>query len=267
MKIAAGFSTGIGCEDLLSTKPMSSLGIYDYLLVAIVSAQSLALAYMYQPRWKALMIAVPIPFTCATLALGHRIDATNVLGMLVLLIFVHGVRILHYNLRLPIVLSIAISAAGYCVIGTTIARVIPTDDLSFCLSCAGMLILAGLVLLQHPHREEPGHRTSLPIWIKLPIIVCVVLFLIVIKNQLRGFMTMFPMVGVIAAYEARHSLWTLSRQVPVIMFTMIPLMIVSRLTEPKVGLPASLALGWVAFLCVLLPMTRSMWRKQGMNGA
>jgi hypothetical protein len=244
------------------------IGSYDILLVVVVSAQSALLAYLYHPKWKAFILTLPIPFTCAALALGHPIDATNVLGMAVLLAFTHGVRILYLRLRVPIVLAIAVAATGYCIIGWTMAPVVPSSGRAFWISCAAMLALAAIVLLQHPHRDEPGHRTSLPIWVKLPIIVAVVLFLVLVKNHLRGFMTMFPMVSVIAAYESRHSLWTMCRQIPILMFAMIPLMATSRLTCEKAGLPLSLALGWAAFLCVLLPVTRVMWAKAGRgNGA
>jgi hypothetical protein len=41
---------------------------------------------------------------------------------------------------------------------------------------------------------------------------------------------------------------------------MVPMLVVAHLAEPRFGLGASLALGWVAFLCLLLPMTRSMWK-------
>lgn len=41
---------------------------------------------------------------------------------------------------------------------------------------------------------------------------------------LQGFMSAFPMLGVVAAYEARHSLWTLGRQVPIMMLALTPLL-------------------------------------------
>ena len=98
----------------------------------------------------------------------------------------------------------------------------------------------------------------MPVWAKLPSVAAVVLFLILVKNSLRGFMPFFPMVGVVAAYEARKRLWTLSRQTPVIMMTAIPLMAVSRLAQPRIGLGPSLLLGWLAFGLALAPLTRRM---------
>ena len=66
------------------------------------------------------------------------------------------------------------------------------------------------------------------------------------------------MVGVFAAYEARSSLWTISRQIPVVMLTMTPMMMVCRLTQNSIGLGYSLALGWIVFLIVLVHMIRIM---------
>jgi len=86
--------------------------------------------------------------------------------------------------------------------------------------------------------------------------------IVLVKEQLKGFMTFFPMVGVVGAYEARHSLWTMGRTIPTWMIAMAPLLSVIRLAQPVLGLPRALALGWVAFLCVLIPLTRRQWRKQ-----
>lgn len=238
---------------------MSTLGFYDYLLMFVVSAQALALAYVYHPKWKAFILSLPIPFTCAVLALGQRIDATNVLGMVLLLGYVHGVRVGHQKLGAPIVLAIGAGLLGYAVVGLGMARIVPHSNAGFWWTSVTALVLATIILFQHPHRDEPGHRTSLPIWAKLPIVLLVVFGLVLAKSHLRGFMTTFPMVGVLAAYEARHSLSTISRQVPIMILSMIPMMMVSRLTQGAFGMPASLALGWVVFLCVLLPLNRSLW--------
>ena len=101
-------------------------------------------------------------------------------------------------------------------------------------------------------------------WIKFPAIVGVVLGLVAIKSLLGGFMTLFPMVGVIAAYEARHSLWTMCRQVPVIMLTILPIIAVVRLTAPHLGLGVGLAMGWATFPVTLTALTRrrQAWERQ-----
>ena len=101
----------------------------------------------------------------------------------------------------------------------------------------------------------------MPVWQKLPIIVGVILCLVVLKNELQGFMTVFPIVGVIAAYESRHSLWTIVRQIPVFMLTAVPMMCAIHLAQPMIGLGLSMIAGWVVFLAVFLPITRGTWGK------
>ena len=86
--------------------------------------------------------------------------------------------------------------------------------------------------------------------------------LVIIKQYLQGFMALFPMVGVIASYEARTCLWTVCRQIPVLMLTLLPMIVVIRLLQPAFGIEASLALGWVVFLAILIPLTRWQWRSE-----
>jgi hypothetical protein len=240
-----------------------TLGIYDLLLAVVVSAQATVVAYLYAPRWKAFAFMIPLPFTFATLALGQRVDATAVLGMALVALFAHAVRILYRRWQVPIVTAIALSAVGYSIIGWALAGVIPRDDRTFFVAMVVVVVVAAALLWLQPHRDEPGHRTSLPIWAKLPIILGVILFLVIVKQELRGFMAMFPMVSIVATYEARHSLWTLCRQVPIMMLGMAGLMTISRWLEPKVGLAPSLAVGWLAFLAVALPLSRSLWNNDG----
>jgi hypothetical protein len=118
------------------------------------------------------------------------------------------------------------------------------------------LILAIIVLFNSPHVVERGHRTPLPVYVKLPGIAAMVVVLVMLKGFLSGFMTAFPMVTVFAAYESRHSLSTLCRQIPVLLLTLLPLMTVVRLTQYAIGLGPALALGWAVFLILLFPVTR-----------
>jgi hypothetical protein len=236
------------------------LGMWDILLLLAVSAQAGITAYLYHPKWKALLLSLPIPFTLATLCVGQPINATNVIGLIVLLIFIHGVRFFYCSLRWPILASIIISALGYCLISIAIRPLIPISVLSFWLACGGTFLLAGVVFWAMPFRPEPGHRTPLPVWLKLPAIILVILFLIMIKKYLGGFMTVFPMVGVITAYEARHSLWTICRQIPAFILFSVPMMATCYLLQNRVGMGWALLAGWVVLLSVGSLFTRWMWK-------
>ena len=229
----------------------------------VVPVHATVIAYTYRPRWKAFLLTLPIPFTVASLALGRQVDATNMIGLVCLLAFTHAVRLLHYRLHVPIVAAIAISAAGYCGLASVIAPIVPETWTAFWISSTIVLVLGALLCRYTPHRVEPGHRSPLPIWIKFPIIAAVVAGLIAAKSGLRGFMPLFPMVGVITAYEARHCLWTISRQIPVILVTFVPAMTAIRIAQEFVELPAALGVGWVVFLATLIPVTRAMWNREG----
>jgi len=79
---------------------------------------------------------------------------------------------------------------------------------------------------------------------------------VALKHQLGGFMTTFPMVGVVAAYESRHSLWTIVRRIPWVMLLMTLMMVVCRLTQERFGLAAALALSWPVLLVGLFLLRR-----------
>ena len=235
------------------------IGTWDLALIATVSLHATAIAYAHRPKWKALLLSLPVPFTLATLALDVPFEATHVAGLVLLLFFTHGVRWLHLGAGLGIVPSIVLSATGYCLIGSGLSQILSQSEAAFWLSAVpvGALSLALCFLL--PHRDEPGHRSPLPLWLKLPIVVAVIVVIVVLKKALRGFMAVFPMVGVVAAYEARHCLWTIGRQIPAIMLGIALMMIVSRLTYRHVGMGISLVFAWIAFLAVFFSMMRVMW--------
>ena len=107
--------------------------------------------------------------------------------------------------------------------------------------------------------EEPGHRTPLPLWQKLPIIVGVILGLVLAKQVLRGFMPTFPMVTIITVYEARRILWAICRAAPSAVLGIAPMQIVAHMAQPSLGLGGALALGWAAFLAVMIPLSWRMW--------
>jgi len=237
----------------------------DITLIAVVAAQSTLLAYLHNPKWKAFLLTIPLPSTFAILSVGRPIDITNITGLLLLFFYTHGVRILNWRFKIPIVPAIAVSAMAYCFIGAFLAKILPETETAFWAMSAFVLAIALLFDWILPPRNEPGHRSQLPVGVKLLIIVSVMVGLIVIKKQLTGFMTVFPMVGIIAGYECRHSLWTVCRQIPVAMISILPMFLIMRLTQPFLGYAWSLVPGWIVFLAVLIlinPLDKLNIKKQ-----
>lgn len=246
------------------------LTCWDWLLIAVVSVQTAAMAYLHHPRWKALVFSLPIPFTVASLAVGRPVDATNVIGLILLLAYTHGVRIFHRRFHIPIVAAIVLAALGFAVGGVILAKALPVGGGMFWASVALALVIAWLAFRLFSAGEEAGHRTSLPVWIKTPIIVVIVFCLICAKQFLHGFVTAFPMVGLVGAYEARHSLGAISRQMPVLITGMLLMMAVMRLVQPvllnrglaqQAAIGISLAPGWIVYLLFLIPIERRLWKQ------
>lgn len=242
---------------------MIRFGAWDVALLVIVTAQAGAIAYLHQPRWKVLAMSLPLPFTLASMALGKPVGATHAAGIALLLAYVHGVRLLHRRARVPIVAAIVISALAYALIASAGARVLPTGPVAFWIAAGVAMATAITLHLTTSHHPEPGHRSPLPPWIKLPIIAAVICTLIASKQLLSGFMAVFPMLSIVTAYEARHSLWAVCRQLQVLVIAIIPMMATVHLAQDALGLGLAIMVGWISLLVVLLPMTWKMWFAAG----
>jgi hypothetical protein len=227
---------------------------WDLGLLLGVSIVGTLVAYLRHPEHKALMLMLPIPFTFAALGLGRPIDGTNVLGLCLLILYGTCVWALHARLRVPIIVAILASVTVFCVIGGSVARVMPASDRAFWLSVAFAAVTCVALRQVLPHRAEPEHRSPLPLWVKFPTIVAVIGAVILLKKQLGGFVTAFPMVGVVTSYEARFSLWTLVRRYPSLVLVMLPTLVVIRLTQGHIGLPAAIAAGWAIWAVSLAAM-------------
>jgi len=236
---------------------------WDLALLAVVTAMGTLLAYLPDPRWKAFLLSLPFPFTLANLSLGQQMGPSHALGLWTFLLFVHLVRWLHYGLRLPILPAIAIPAGLNLVLGVVLNRLVPDLPGVFWVLLGAAIAAGAVLLLALPHRQEPAHRSPLPVVVKFTAIAAVVAVLVLLKKVLGGFMTVFPMVATIAAYESRHSLWTLGRQVPVVMVTMGPMMAAMWLLQRSAGasVPISLLGGWAVFLALLVPVTLAQLRR------
>ncbi|MFH0879451.1 MAG: hypothetical protein V2A34_07030 [Lentisphaerota bacterium] len=236
---------------------------WDVALIAAVATLCVIIAYVHNPRWKVLVMGLPVPFTMATLAVGLPVGAGHVTGFLVFLGFTHVVRLLHYNVGMSIVPAIVISTLSHVVIAWLLAQILPLTDLFFNLSALVVFLTAVVSYRQIQYREEPGHRSPLALWLKLPIIVAVIFALILIKNSLHGFIASCPMVGVVAAYEARRSLYAICRQTAVLLISFVPALVVMRLVQEPLGLGVALAVGWIVFGAIMVPLSWWTWFAKG----
>lgn len=231
----------------------------DLGVILAVSLDATALAYVRQPKWKAIVLSLPIPFTAMTLSSGRPVDVTTVLGVPLFFLFMQAVRWLHQERRVPIVPAIAMGAALYCGLGAGLAAVAPRTPASYWLATAATFVFGLVMFRVLPYRAEPGHRSNLPVWIKWPILAAIVTFLVASRGVLQGFATVFPIMGTFTCYEARHSLWTVARQAALITMILAVMFIGPYLTTPLIGLAPSLIVAWVVWAAVFVPITFYQW--------
>jgi hypothetical protein len=76
-------------------------------------------------------------------------------------------------------------------------------------------------------------------------------------------MTLFPMVGVIAAYESRYSLGMTCRKIGSLMFLSLAMIVVMHIAQTYcgVGIAASLGIGWIVFLPLLFLFNQGIFRR------
>lgn len=238
---------------------------WDIALLVGVVGMSVGVAYLYRPEHKAFILSLPIPSSLALLSLGENVNAGNVLGLSLLLLFTHTVRILHVSAGIGILPAIAGGVGVYCTLGMGLQKFYPMTEMGFAAAMVWNYFLAGLLMRYFPRRDDPGQRSQMPVGLKIIILTAVVGGLILLKHQLGGFMTAFPMVGVVTAYEGRQALWSLCRQIPLIMMTMGAVNLVIHCLSPQLGLGPALALAGGLFLIMMIPLHRHLWKQRTAN--
>lgn len=222
----------------------------DLVLAAIVSAMVAAIAYVRDPVYKSLIYIAPFPTVAVILMTGLPVDASHLVGAVLLPSFIWAVRALHVNLRWPILLADALPLLAYGPVGWLLTRALPETELFFWIVVV-LLAAAGLLLNRVlPRPAEPGHRTTLPLYVKLPVTLVTVLLVMAAKNSLRGIAAIFPFVGMFAVYEARHSLYTLGRRCFTLTTLLAAMLATMRLLQHRIGVPP--ALGCACIVCLLL---------------
>jgi hypothetical protein len=240
--------------------------MWDVALIASVAALVVIMAALRDPRRKALVLTLPIPFTVATLAVAAPIDVSHVLALSLLLGYTVGVWFLHRRCRLPLALAVATMAGAFVAAATLLAGVLPRTPAAFWAALLATFAVATLLRMRLPQSDEVAQRRDLPLSLKVPAVVAVVSALVLLKGSMGGFMTLFPMVGLLASFENRAGLYANVRQIPVVMLTMLPLMATAFLLEPRLGLGTALLVGWLPFLAVVAPFLVRGWRGAGTAG-
>jgi hypothetical protein len=228
----------------------------DILLIVVVTLLACGVAYIPQPRLKAFILFLPLPSTVVILSLGKPVDVSYLLSMPLLMIFFYLVYVLHGRRHVPVVISIIASAAIYCLVGGEVHPWLPKSAGMFYLIYLAIGALTYGLYRWTSEAVEKDYQTPLPVYIKAPIIILVVFFLVKIKYYLSGFMAGFPMVGVVGAYETRYCLKTVFRKLPLMIFCTSTMFAVCFAVQNDWGLYGGIAAGWAVYFILLILMRR-----------
>jgi hypothetical protein len=228
----------------------------ELVFAGVVTLQICLLAYTYRPAPKAFIASMPVPFTAAVLSTGQRIDFTHAAGMFTLILFILLAIHLHRDRGLNLPLAEGAAVLAYCGIALVLNRAVPEGRASFfcflVLSWAACLCLLKLL----PPRAEPGHRSDLPLYLKVPVVAGLVLVMVGLKQHFSGFVAGFPYVTVFAVYEMRTCLRTLTRQMIRFVLCFNFMVLLLYLLQDRMRPALLFACGWAVFFAAMLPVRR-----------
>jgi hypothetical protein len=202
----------------------------------------LAIAYVRASRVKALIYSLPVPFSCAYLATGMRINATHVTGLALVVGYNWAVYLLVEKARLPLLAAIALAAGGY-VGGAMLCR--PMAEMAPWLAAVVWLAGWGVAVACYRRGEETDHRSRSPWWIKAPAIFLIAMAVYNATRLLAGAVGTFPYAGVFTSYEMRHSLRSLAGRFTVNSVAILACLLTIALAERHVSPAVALGLGWI----------------------
>lgn len=203
------------------------------LIVALVIAAIItAIAGAKNPKIKAMIYALPIPATTMLIATGNPVNATHLLGMILLIGFLWGVYFLAK--LMPILIADIIATISYVGVGWLLASQI--SRLSFMLVAslmASVWFFLWRIIKKRAPIETDGKRIPLPL--KSIIVFIVSLLLLGVKDSLGGVAVTFPLVGIFAVIEVRDNLYFLARNFTVSSIAIAGLFVSIYFAQPIIG--------------------------------
>jgi hypothetical protein len=222
-----------------------SFSSWDLWLITAVSSMGLAMALLPQPSAKAAVLTLPIPFSIAFLAVAAPVGVEHIAALVLLFAFAVSVWVLHEQVGLAIVPTITCAAGLYVLTGGWL-RTVLSETLFWPLT-AVVVVGASAFLVMFPPRTGVSHAPPAGLALKVLVLLVVSTTMVLLKGFLGGFMTLFPMVGVLAAYENRRHLWWNVRAVPIAALSLVVLLLTIRTLGPLVGPEQAVVLGWLPY--------------------
>jgi hypothetical protein len=225
----------------------------------IISAVTIGLiiatmAYVKNSHLKALIYSLPIPITIALIATGGRVNITNIIGLLLLSLFLWSVWFLKER-GVNIFTADIISALSYVLVGYFAVMFI---KIPFYFGVLIYFIIWIIFIILYKNKrvaENIKQESKIKPEVKGVIVTGLAYILLSLKSFLSGIIVTFPFSGVFAVVEGKNMLETLAS-----VFSRNSLAILAMFTTiyllDKANLGIKISAGWIAYLIVLNIVTK-----------
>jgi hypothetical protein len=180
---------------------------------ALVAVAVLAIGAIRSISWRAFVYSMPVPITLVIVTTGPRADGGQLLGVLLLNVFVTVVTLLHSRAGWHIILADAGGVATYLGLAWLIAELPPIPFLPILAAVCPLWILAMVIL------PPGGDATAVPAGTAPPrerlakaaAVVGSSLLMVAAGNLINGLAVTFPYAGVLVVIETRQHLGEFAR--------------------------------------------------------
>jgi len=225
---------------------------------AVVTLVVWAVSLVRSVSLRALIYSLPLPITLVLLATPIRVSAQQLVGVVLLNVFVAIVTLLYHRLRWNIVLADLAGVAAY--IGGSLALVraggLPFVPVLAAALAAWVLLvrLARRGTASSPlaaARSRPSRR-GLPTLGKLAVLAVGALLMVGLGQLLQGMVVTFPYSGVLVVIETRRDLVPFRAHFARNSLALLAFVTAYHFAQ-DLSRPLAVAAGWAAFLgCALL---------------
>jgi hypothetical protein len=205
------------------------------------------LAILPSIRAKALLYVFPIPISIGLIATHGKITASNLMGVMLVWMFMWMVKTLVTRGRFNIIVADIVAALSYIALGYALVNFV---HLQFWVVLSIFVLLwATLVSWMHAHplRDKPFKPSTLSPIAKGGIAAVVSYGIYSVQHILAGIVVTFPYNGIFAVVEAQQHLAPFSRAVIRNTIALGAMFTSMYFLQADLSLALNLIVGWISF--------------------
>lgn len=237
----------------------------NFILACSVVATVLAISSIRSPRLRAIIYCLPIPMSIVILGTDSKVNTSHPFSLLLVLVFTFSVWLLYKKLGLPIILSIALGACLYVLLGLGNSYIIKIPFMPMYIFEVFLWLLWVIV---QPLRFSGGDRKThdKPLaaidYAQRGAIVFVCTYILIgIKGLIFGAIATFPFNGIFTSYIMKDQLTLFANELGRNFLGLFNFFLTVYLFQDKIGLGHAVAIGWVVCAVTIFFISRYVPRR------